>query len=547
MKRMVSLKIKIVRNEAVIPHCMQFSYGFRMWYASEGTCPQKELEKRILKANPLLDVSVLACIATQVKVKKEQHVASIKGKQETINEYNKQLETETNPTKRFRIDYKRNRLIGSLENEEVFGGRRNLSSHTYHMNEYNKTGDLGHLWRQRKSLEKYHAQRILPYYFIGRANEHGNRKFALRFLENKVIFKPSKNEHIDLKLRPKRVQRNQLIHLQQACDAGKIAVTITLKEDYIVFTYDNEVLAGYAFNGVEYQRDVKALKEKLNYKNLSKEAQEELSPEFKTLKRGYYLEREQRQLVNKIGDRVAAIDMNPEYVGLTIRNSEGILLTRCFDLSALIAATKGNNTKEIQGNLGVIYREIFKEFRHYKVAYFFTEKLEFDKTSNALKSANRKNHNLWCREFQEALISKHCQNLGIIHKEINTSYSSYVGNMTYNLFDPVAASAELARRGLVLLKKINETWYPDTTEFRLDNLLESKDSVGAKPMYVPVTSSWDEVERNLFLSLSVQSGFNTIISRRLRYRRTVKHGHISKLVKCVAFSGKPEMLSCEHT
>lgn len=537
---MYSLKIKIVRNEAVIQHCVQFSYGFRMWYASEGTCPQKELEKRILNLNPLLDVSVLGCIATQVKMKKEQHLASIEGKQETINEYNKQLEEETDPTKRFRIDHKRNRLIGSLENEEVFGGRLNLRRHTYHLNEYNRTGDLGHLWRQRKSLEKYHAQRILPYYFVGRANENGNRKFTLNFNESKVIFKPSRNEHIELKLRPNRVQRNQLVHLQQACDAGKIAVTITLKEDFIVFTYDNEVLAGYAFNGPEYQRAMKVLKEKLNYKNLSKEAKEELSPEFKALKRGYYLDQEQRQLANKIADRVAAIDMNPEYVGLTIRDRGGVLLTRCFDLSALLAATKGNNTREIQGNLGVIYREIFKELKHYKVAYFFTEKLEFDKTTNKPKSANRKNHNLWCRGFQEGLIGKHCQNLGIIHREINAAHSSYVGNMTYNLFDPVAASAELARRGLVLLKKISEKWYPDTTEFRLDNLLEPKGSVGSKPMYVPVTSSWDEDERNKFLSLSIQSGLSRITSRNMRYRRLVKHGHISKLVKCKTFSGKPE-------
>jgi hypothetical protein len=540
IERMHSLKIKIDRNEEVVKYCVQYSYGFRMWYASEETCPHKELEKRILVKNPLLDISVLGCIATQVAMKKEQHVASLKIKQETINEYTAQLETETNPTKRFRIDRKRNRLIGSLENEEVFGGRLNLRSHTYHLNEYNRTGDLGHLWRQRQSLEKYHAQRILPYYFVGRANENGNRKFDFNFNENIVTFKPSKKEHIELRLHPKRVQRNQLIHLQQACDAGKIAVTVSLKEDCIVFTYDNEVLAGYAFNGPEYQRAMKALKEKHDYKNLSNEAKEELSPEFKALKRAYYLEQEKRQLANKIEDRVAAIDMNPEYIGLTIRDRGGILFTRCFDLSELLAATKGNNTNEIQGNLGVIYREIFKELKHYKVGYFFTEELEFDKTTNKPKSANRKNHNLWCRGFQEALTKKHCQNLGIIHREINAAYSSYVGNMVYNFFDPVAASAELARRGLVLLKKINETWYPETNEFRLDNLLELNSSVDSKPMYVPVTSSWDESERNKFRLLSVQSGLSQIISRNMRYRRLVKHGHISKLVKCKTFSGKPE-------
>ena len=537
---MHSLKIKIVRNEAVIPHCKQWSHAFRMMYASEGTCPQKELEKRILKHNPLLDISVLGCIATQVEMKREQHIASAKIKQETINEYTKLLEEEKNPRRRHKIDYKRNCLIKSLDNEIVFGGRHNLRQHTYHLNEYNRTGDLDHLRQQLQSLEKYRAQRILPYYFVGRANENGNRKFDLFFNENKVIFKPSKNEHIELQLRPNRVQRNQLIRLQQACDAGEIAVTISLKEDFIVFTYDNEVLAGFAFDGVEYQRAMKALKLKLDYKNLSKEEQDALTPEFKALKKSYYQEQEQRQLANKISDRVAAIDMNPEYVGLTIRDSKKILFTRCYDLSELIANVVGNNTKEIQGNLGAIYREIFKKLQHYKVGYFFSEKLEFDKTTNKPKSANRKNHNLWCREFQKGLIAKYCQNLGIIHKEIKAAYSSYVGNMIYDLFDPVAASAELARRGLINLQKITEEWYPDTKEFRLDNLLELNRSVGSKPTYVPVTRTWDESNLNEFRSLSVRLGLSRIRSRKLRYRRTVKHGLISKLVKCKTFSGKPE-------
>ena len=537
---MISVKIKIVRNEAVTRYCKQWSHAFRMMYSSNGNCPQKELEKRILKQNPLLDFSVLDSIATQVEMKREQHKAFIKIKQKTINEYTKQLEEETDPKRKHKIDYKRNCLIKSLDNEIVFGGRRNLKQHTYHLNEYNRTGDLDHLRQQIESLEKYRAQRILPYYLIGKANENGNRKFDLFFNENKVVFKPSKNEHIELQLRPNRVQRNHLIRLQQACDAGQIAVSIAVKEDFIVFTYNNEVLAGFAFDGKEYQRAMKALKLKLGYKNLSKEEQDALTPEFKALKRSYYQEQEERQLANKIEDRVAAIDMNPEYVGLTIRDSKKILFTRCYDLSELLANVVGNNTKEIQGNLGAIYREIFKELQHYKVAYFFSEKLEFDKTTNKPKSANRKNHNLWCREFQKGLIQKHCQNLGIIHKEIKAAYSSYVGNMIYDLFDPVAASAELARRGLILLQKITEEWYPDTKEFRLDNLLELNRSVGQKPTYVPVTRTWDESDLKKFRSLSVRSGLSQIRSRNMRYRRTVKHGLISKLVKCKTFSGKPE-------
>lgn len=540
---MLTLKLDIENNEALVPYCNEYSHAIRIIYNDCGKSHRNDLKKRVLRQNPLLDVFMFECAEKQVKKIKEIYKFNINEKNATILEYSEKIKKEKNPKKIFKYDKRRNKLIGGLDNEIVFGGRYNLKLHTANLNKYNKTGDTKFLEISQKALARYKENRIIPYYSIGAINKGGNRLFDFsRLLENILIFKPKCGVKIEIIIvHLKRKQRHDLAKIYQAVMAGQIALTVEFTADSLCISYDNEKLAGFAFNAVEYQRSKKVLKEKTNYKNLPKEEQELLSPEFKALKHSYYQEQEQRQLVGKIEGRVAAIDMNPEYIGLVIRNNKEILHTKCFDLSSLLKKAKGNITKEIQANLGVIYREIFKELKHYNVSYFITEELEFDKTSSAPKSANRKNMNLWCREFQGNLIKKHCQNLGIIHKEILAAYSSYVGNMVYEFFDPVAAAAELARRGLVLLKKIDEKWYPEQSTFRLDNLIEPKDSVGTKkPTYVPVVSSWDEAELNSFRSLTVQSGLSLIKSRNMRYRRLVKHGHISKLVKCKVFSGKPE-------
>lgn len=541
--RVLTLKLDIEHNEALLPYCEQYSHALRIIYNDSGRSHRNDLKVRVLKQNPLLDVFMFECVENQVKRIKEIYKFNIKEKNEVILEYSDKIKKEKNPKNIFKYDKARNKLIGGLDNEIVFGGRYYLKLYTANLNKYNKTGEKEYLEIANRSIKTYRENRIIPYHSIGAVNYGGNRKFIVeKLLENILIFRPRKGVDIELKIiNLTRKKRHDLAKIQQAVMAGVIPITVEFTVDSVCISYDNERLAGFAFDAVEYQRAKKALKEKTNYKNLSKEQQELITPELKALKYSYYQEQEQRQLAGKIKDRVAAIDMNPEYIGLTIRNKKEILFTRCFDLSQLLKKTKGNNTKEIQANLGAVYREIFKELKHYNVAYFITEELDFNKTSKASKKANRENNRLWCREFQADLIKKHCQNLGIIHNEIFPEYSSYVGNMTYDFFDPVAAAAELARRGLVLLKKIDEKWYPEQSTFRLDNLIELNCSVGTKkPTYVPVVSSWDEAQLKEFRSLTVQSGLSLIKSRNMRYRRTTKHGHISKLVKCEVFSGKPE-------
>ena len=524
------MKIKIREDERLREYTKQYSHAFKMIYSNYENM-NKELQRKILSINQLLDVSVYECIVSQVKMKKAIDQANNIKKQELILQYTKELETETNPRKIFLLDRKRNNLIGSVGKGIVFGGKENLQNYVRAINKCDE--ELA-----EKYLQKYQEQRIMPYYFIGTSLRGGNKKFAFNLNNNEIIFKAKIRQHFNLHLIPNKNQVKELNRLQQAIDRRVIAVTVSLKENFIILTYDNEKLAGFAFDGIAYQREKKELKLLKNYKNLSDEQKKELSPEFIALKRNYFEEQKSRQLANKNPNVVAAIDMNPEHIGLTVRTPERILFKKCYDVSKLLKETVGNNTEEIRYNLGNIYKQIFKTLNHYKCAYFFTEELEFKHDESMVRRANRKNQKLWCRTFQAQLIGKHCQNLGIIHKEISAAYSSYVGNMLYNFFDPVAASAELARRGLILLKKISEKWYPDQKDFPLDNLQERQRSG-----YVPILDRWDEQQRNSFQNLSVQSGFTFLTSRKksgnptLRYRRLAKPQHKTNFIKCQTFSG----------
>jgi IS605 OrfB family transposase len=150
---------------------------------------------------------------------------------------------------------------------------------------------------------------------------------------------------------------------------------------------------------------------------------------------------------------------------------------------------------------------------HFQVAYFSIEDLEFDKPKLNPKSFNRKTKNLWCRTHQSNLISKYCQNLGIQLIQVNPAYSSFVGNLMNEYYDPISAAAEIARRGMIYKKLIVDDWYPGLNRFRLDSL----------KTHVP------DLEVR---GLNIQSLFKLVNSLKLGYRRLDKPHFKFKLIKC---------------
>jgi len=98
-----------------------------------------------------------------------------------------------------------------------------------------------------------------------------------------------------------------------------------------------------------------------------------------------------------------------------------------------------------------VWKYIFNLAKHYKVSHFVMEDLDFKPKvdKNKPKEFNRKTKNLWHRTLTQQLVNKYCNINGIIKIEVIPCYSSFIGNMVYEDYDPIAASLELCRRGIV--------------------------------------------------------------------------------------------------
>ena len=282
-----------------------------------------------------------------------------------------------------------------------------------------------------------------------------------------------------------------------------MAITVALTTDKIVITYDNELLNGYNFKS-------KACKKEQALTN-DKDTKKSIWIKHKK-------EQDTRKLKGKNPNIFGGIDMNPEFIGLTIRNKTRILYTKCYDLTDLVEVMESNNTDEIKYNQAHIYKSIFAHLKHFNASHFVTEDLEFKHDETHSTGMNRKVMVAWCREFQKQLITRYTENTGIKHIQVNAAYSSFVGNLTNSFFDAVSASAEITRRGMVLTKTIMEPWYPALNKLRLDNLnIET---------YVPDLELKD---------LTIPKLYQVFRSRNLRYRRLVKSNSMSKLIKCNIF------------
>lgn len=101
------------------------------------------------------------------------------------------------------------------------------------------------------------------------------------------------------------------------------------------------------------------------------------------------------------------------------------------------------------------------------------EDLVFKDNRDNNKEFNRLTKNIWNRGLVEQLITKYVQNIGLNLVKVNPCYSSFIGNMIYTYPDPISASLEIGRRGIVKYIK-GGSIYPELTlinQEKLDYLL----------------------------------------------------------------------------
>ena len=76
---------------------------------------------------------------------------------------------------------------------------------------------------------------------------------------------------------------------------------------------------------------------------------------------------------------------------------------------------------------------------------------------------------MWKRTLINEIINRRCNETKTIRIDVNPSYTSFIGNLLHNEYDPIAASIEVGRRGIKKFSKGG--FFP---EFNITNFINDK-------------------------------------------------------------------------
>lgn len=285
-----------------------------------------------------------------------------------------------------------NYTVSKKINKFIFGGKDNL------LNYQNK----------KISRKEYLKNKKVPLCSLGEANQRGNRKFQI-IDEATVLFKFSRNKHINIKLSP--ISKNykkyiNILYLQQSNNS--IPITYKLDSDYIYIIF-NEIL--------------------INCCN--------------------------RSFIN---NRNLALDLNPNYIGWSIidwYDSSKFKIIRCGvysikDLNTQLLYKERVSNKKVY-ELIKIASSIIQLVKHYQCENLVIESLNIE--SGSLGDdwwINKLVNNYWHRKIFTNNLIKYCnlENINVI--KVVPAYSSFIGNFLFRdllLPDMILASIEISRRG----------------------------------------------------------------------------------------------------
>lgn len=259
-----------------------------------------------------------------------------------------------------------------------------------------------------------------PLYSLGDAPHKGNRMFQIDPEYKSIIFKPNKNTNITLYL---NIQHRlpiikKLYNLQES---KLISISYKLDNQYIYISFDESKL----YN-------------QLNYK--------------------------------KITNRVLGIDLNPNYVGVTIvdwKSSSDYKVVKSIiysiknlndkeDLLKIQKSNAASNERKYLTNkrhheIYQIIKNIISNAIYYKCDLITFESLNIKHKDNKIgKKYNKLVNNSWCRNLFINNFVKRCNIIGIKYQEVSPSYSSFVSNFLFRslqLPDMCLAAFEISRRG----------------------------------------------------------------------------------------------------
>ena len=358
----------------------------------------------------------------------------------------------------------------SLGKQVCFGSKLLLKK-------YNKQKNNDDILAEETLIE-YRNKRKLGFQSIGDAGYDGSRHFDFSgFAEGIVVFKPCKGTKIPLELkmtsmRKRSKEYKQFIKAITMAEDKKLSISVIMKQDYIFFTYDNQVVEGNAFGVRAFNEKKKKCIDVQDYKDLLKEA---------------HKEKESRMAKDKVAGRLMSIDINPERIGYTILDIDEKLGVKpvnsgCFEYKGLTKKYKllykssdsknhSKATNERNYWLSVIMAKIGRLAKHHKVESFAIEDLDLEREvyNRHTHGFNRLTNNMWNRTLIMKSINKFCSNYGFNLMKIPPEYSSVVGNLNHNAFDPISASAEIGRRAMnwIWIKKFGKETLPQSLQWNL--------------------------------------------------------------------------------
>ena len=270
--------------------------------------------------------------------------------------------------------------------------------------------------RKLINKDEFDKQRQFPISSQGEMLRKGNRMFDFHFDNQSLVFKISKKKHIDIQLgKIHRTLQKELNKLNELCYNKKATVSIRLNNDYIWITYDEKLLCdSVKFNGLK-------------------------------------------------DNRVLGIDMNPNYIGLSIiefdkEDKFKILHKQVFDLKELTDKTSSNNKRQYE--IIKICHTISNLVNYWKCKKLSIEELNIKSSDKGQgKTFNRLCNNVWDRTLITNKLTMLSNIYGYELVEVNPVYSSFIGNLVYGnetTPDMVAASIEIARKGY---KKYEKNWF----------------------------------------------------------------------------------------
>lgn len=334
------------------------------------------------------------------------------------------------------INFKRlTELRRSYKSNVCFGGRVNLKRRT----------------KGLISSEEWRKLRNYPIVFYGETSRKGNRFFDFSELSSgKLVFKlESTNIKIPIEISNKK-HTEELIALQNLCVNKGISLTIKLTSDKIFLTFDETILHNTNFDYKLYQKNKPS--------NLTKE-------ETKKYWKSKYKEHEDNLKRGKL-ERYLSIDVNPNEIGFVITDySLNIIDKGCYRIVGKV------NEGKRKFEYSQIIKELFNKIKHFKVSYFVIEDLDnLNKHTFGNKVSNRKNKLEFKKNYLFSLVIRRCNESRTILRKVNPIYSSFIGNLTYKEYDPIASSLEICRRGIFQFNK----GFRLIPEYCIDNIITDK-------------------------------------------------------------------------